>query len=296
MRFDVTRRGTLALAAAFGAHAAAAAPSAAVLASFTVLADLTRAICPPSVRVSAIAGVGADPHHFEPRPSDAAALASARLLVVNGLSFDDWAERFAEAVRFAGPVVRAAAQVPVLRKPGGHHGGVDPHAWLDVTQARQYVRTIAAGLAIAIPSLAVAIRSGAARYDLELAALDRDVRRYLSAVPVERRLLVTPHDSFGHFGRAYGFRTLALRSAAGRDSGSAAQAATAIRTIRTAKLPAVFVERTMDARAIKQVGEDAGVPIGGRLYTDTLSQAGGLAPTYIALMRHNARTIAAALA
>lgn len=292
---EPTRRA--ALFAAVGAAGALIAPAAAqparvrggVVASFSVLWDITRAITGPDLAVRALAGAGVDPHGFEPRPADAAALAGAAALIVNGLGFDRWATRLAGAAQFSGATIVAAAGVT----PIGAGRGVDPHAWLDVANARAYARTIAEGLIRARPDLAAALRARASAYDAALAALDAELRRQFTAIPANRRVLVTAHDSFAYFGRAYGFQLVPLRAASGADD--AARIAAAIRTVRSVGAVAAFPERTLDPRGVARLREETGVRVGGALYTDALSEATGPAASYIALMRTNARTITAAL-
>lgn len=292
---EPNRRAALRVAA--GAAAALIAPAAAqpararggVVASFSVLWDITRAIAGPDLGVRALAGPGVDPHGFEPRPADAAALAGAGALIVNGLGFDGWAGRLAAAAQFSGITIVASAGVT----PIGAGRGVDPHAWLDVANARAYARTITDGLVRVRPDLATALRARAVAYDATLAALDAELRRQFAAVPVARRVLVTAHDSFAYFGRAYGFRLVPLRAASGADD--AARIAAAIRTVRSVGAVAAFPERTLDPRGVARLREETGVRVGGALFTDALSEATGPAASYIALMRTNARTITAAL-
>ncbi|MBU6373243.1 MAG: zinc ABC transporter substrate-binding protein [Alphaproteobacteria bacterium] len=294
MRADVSRRTLLlaALGAAATAPVAAAKPGApprGAVASFSVLADITRAIAGADLPVRALAGAGVDPHGFEPRPADAAALTGASALVVNGLGFDPWATRLAKATRFAGLTIVASARVT----PIGQGRTLDPHAWLDVANARAYAHAIADGLATARPDLAPGLRARAAAYDAALAALDAELRAAFAAIPPARRVLVTAHDSFAYFGRAYGFRLVPMRSAAGEDD--AARTAAAIRTVRAVGAVAAFPERTLDPRGVARLREETGVRVGGALFTDALSEATGPASSYIGLMRTNARTITAAL-
>ena len=204
-----------------------AAPAAAapleVITSFSLLGDFVRQVGGERVSVQALVGTDEDAHAFQPRPSDARRLGGAGLVVANGLGFDDWLTRLARSSGYAGTVVIASAGVrtqPAAATDGhrhdhGHddhdhdHAGIDPHAWQDVANARRYVATIAAALAAADPAGADHYRANAARYDGELQALDAAIRSALAAIPAERRKVVSSHDAFGYFGRAYGVRFLA---------------------------------------------------------------------------------------
>ncbi|NDC58025.1 MAG: metal ABC transporter substrate-binding protein [Alphaproteobacteria bacterium] len=286
-----TRRAALAGIGAV-AIAGAAPVRADIVASFSVLADMARAVAPERLAVAALAGAGIDPHGFEPRPGDARALAGARLAIVNGLGFDDWAVRFARAAGFSGEVLVATRDVRPLVGPG-RASRPDPHAWLDVANARLYARAIATAIQRAWPAAAPETTARALSYDAALAALDGEIRALLASVPRARRTIVTAHESFAYFGRAYGLNVLALNSASGE--AAAARTASVIRAVRASGAAAAFPEQALDARGLATLQAETGVRLGGRLYADTLSGATGAATTYIALMRTNARTIAAAL-
>jgi zinc/manganese transport system substrate-binding protein len=290
MRPEATRRGVLAAGAA--ALAGAAAPTWRVCASFSVLADITSNVAPAGTSVAALAGAGVDPHGFDPAPAQARGAAGAGLMVVNGLGFDGWAVRFARAAGFAGEVLEAGAGVALI----GPKDAPDPHAWLDAGAARTYAQRIAAALTRlggGVHAWAAAVAARAQSYDVALVALDSEIRTILAPIPPARRVIVTAHDAFAYFGRAYGLRILAMRSKANVDS--AARTAALIRTIRSTGAAAAFPERALDARGLEIVRAETAVKIGGALHADALTGATGAAPTYIDLMRSNARTIAAAL-
>jgi zinc/manganese transport system substrate-binding protein len=273
----------------------AAAPS--VVASFSILADMTRAIAPADIAIAALVGPGGDAHVFEPRPTDARRVAQARVLIVNGLGFDSWAERLAQGVGFKGRLVRAAQAVQAL-KGGGDHGhshDVDPHAWQDVAQAQLYARAIGAALVGALPERGNEIAFGLSAYEATLTKLDRDIRAILAPIPPARRVLVTSHSSMNYFARAYGLRILAAQGLSTASEPSAAQIARLIRQIRQERIAAVFLDTLKDPRLIERIQAETGARAGGKLFADSLSPPGGPAPTYVAMMRHNAQTIAAAL-
>lgn len=300
----ITRRAlALGVLAAPAALAQSPAP-AAIIASFSILADMTREIAPPGMTVQALVGPGGDGHVFEPRAGDARRLAQAQLLIINGLGFDPWAERLAKGVSFKGRIVRAADAVTPLKGAADHsHGGghdhshdVDPHAWQDVAQARLYARAIAAGLTATFPAQAPSIAARASAYDATLAGLDREIRAAIATLPPARRALVTGHSSMAYFARAYSLRILAAKGLSTASDPSAAQIARLIRQIRAEKITAVFLDSLKDPRLIERIQAETGARTGGKLFADSLSPPGGPAPTYVAMMRHNVKTIIAALA
>jgi zinc/manganese transport system substrate-binding protein len=291
-----TRRG-LALGVLAAGPAMAQPAALTIVASFSILADMARAIAPPEWMVAALVGPGGDAHVFEPRPSDARQVAQADMLIVNGLGFDLWAERLAKGVGFKGRLVRAGGAVQPLKggNDHGHSHDLDPHAWQDAALARLYARAISAGLTTLLPAKAAAITARAVAYDASLQALDRDIRAALAPIPPERRVLVTGHSSLNYFARAYGLRILAAKGLSTASEPSAAQIARLIRQIRQEKIAAVFLDTLKDPRLIERIQAETGARTGGKLFVDSLSPPGGPAPTYVAMMRHNAQTIAAAL-
>jgi zinc/manganese transport system substrate-binding protein len=175
------------------------------------------------------------------------------------------------------------------------HGGIDPHAWQDPANVALYVEQIRDGLTAADPAGAADYRARAERYLAELRGLDAELRDTLGRIPPPRRKVVTSHDAFGYFAAAYGIEFLAPVGVSTEAEASAADVAALIRQIRTQAIPAVFVENISDPRLLEQIQRETGARLGGTLYSDALSPPDGPAGTYLAMMRHNAATLAAAL-
>ena len=168
-----------------------------VVATFSILGDLAREVGGDAVDVTTFVGPDSDAHTYQPKPTDARALAGAKVLVSNGLGFEGWIDRLAEAAGFEGQRVVASAGAPA---------DSDPHCWQDVACARRYVANIADGLAAADPANATLYAKHAAAYDERLATLDAWIRREIAAVPEARRQAITGHTSFRYFARAYDVR------------------------------------------------------------------------------------------
>ena len=175
------------------------------------------------------------------------------------------------------------------------HGSFDPHAWQDVRLAMTYARNIAQGLETADPAGAEVYRAGLASYLAELDALDAEIRAQIDTIAPERRRVVTAHDSFGYFGRAYGISFLTVQGTSTASEASARDVAALIRAIKDEGITAVFVENVSDDRLLEQITRETGAMIGGTLFSDALSMPVGPAPTYVAMMRHNAQQLVAAL-
>ncbi|MDR0702228.1 MAG: zinc ABC transporter substrate-binding protein [Azoarcus sp.] len=277
-----------------------------VVTSFSILGDLVREVGGERVTVYALAGPDQDVHLHEPRPSDARRAGSARLVAINGLGLDDWLPRLARSSGYKGAVVVASDGIRPLpmNSPGDHdgdheHGGsarrIDPHAWQDVDNVRIYIGNIAAALTAADPDGANIYRANAARYLAALDALEADIRKAIARLPEERRKVVSSHDAFGYFARAYGLRFLAPAGVAGHSEPGARSVARLIAQLRREKSPPVFLENIQDSRLIERIRSESGAVAGGTLYSDALSSADGPAPTYLAMMRHNLATLMTAL-
>lgn len=275
-----------------------------VVATFSILADLAREVGGERVRVDVLVGPNGDAHVFQPTPADAKRLAQAQVVVANGLGFEGWMARLVKAAGYRGEVVvasRGVTPLPLSRgaeKPGHHHhqDDVDPHAWQDAASVRHYVENIAAAFIGADASGAAYYRARRDDYLGRLGVLDDELRSALGAIPAARRKVVTSHDAFGYFARAYGLQFLAPVGVNTDAEASAADVARLIRQIRQERIPAVFLESISDPRLVERVKAETGAKIGGTLYSDALSPAGGPASTYLEMMRHNLRTLTTALA
>lgn len=293
-RFTVALLAALTLLAAFPLRAAPLE----VVASFSIVADLARQVGGERVKVTALVGPDEDAHGFAPRPSDARRVRDADLVIANGLGFDTWIERLAQSAGHRGPIVIASAGVEPIEDHTAHdhahghahghdHGSIDPHAWQDVRNAQRYVANIAAALADIDPGGADHYRDNAARYTAALQALDAEIRSTLATLPAQRRKVVTSHDAFGYFGRAYDVRFLAAAGVGSHSEPSAAGIARLVRQLRRENVAVVFLENVNDPRLIERIGIESGARVGGTLYSDALSAADGPAPTYLDMMRHN---------
>ena len=274
-----------------------------VVASFSILGDMTRQIAGDRVALRTVAGPNVDAHTFQPRPSDAEALRGAGLTVRNGLGFDSWFDRMLRSANWRGAAVTATEGITPLRMAAhshGHsHGGAgqpqggqprtvpDPHAWQDLRLGIRYVRTIGAALAAADAANAAAYAEAVEAYAARLTALDAWVRAEIATVPEARRKVVTSHDAFGYFGAAYGIRFLAPQGVSTEAEPSAAEVGRLIRQIRNEGITAVFMENMGNPATLQRLAQEAGVRVRGRLYADALSAPDGSAATYEAMFRHN---------
>lgn len=263
-----------------------------VVTTFTVLADMVQNVGGERVALTTLVGPNADAHVYEPTPADARTLAEADLVFVNGLGFEGWIDRLVEVSGYKGPVVVASEGIVAMTV---EESQPDPHAWQDLANGRIKVANIARALAAADPAHADIYRRRAEAYDRKLAALDRDIRDRLDAFPEGRRKVITSHDAFQYFGRAYGIDFLAPVGLSTESEPSAGEVATLVRQMRDEGIHALFVENITDPRLVEQLAREAGAVIGGKLYSDSLSGPTGPAPTYLDMFRYNVGEIASAV-
>lgn len=279
-----------------------------VVASFSILGDLVRVVGGERVSVITLVGPDEDAHVFEPKPTDAKTLVQSRLLIVNGLGFEPWAQKLAKSAGYKGETVAASRGVKPLvmaeedahgekghKDKGHHHDEADPHAWQNPHNVVLYTRNIAAALAKVDPAGATAYQTNANAYVKELQALDTWAKAQFAAIPADKRKAITSHDAFGYLAAQYQIKFLAPQGVSTDAEPSAREVAQLIRQIQRERIKAVFVENMSNPKLLAQLGKDAGVTVGPALFVDALSAAGGPADSYLKLMRHNVTQLAAGM-
>lgn len=276
------------------------------IASNTIIADLVAQVGGERIKVETLAGAGVDAHVFQPAPADARRVAAARLVFVNGLGLEGWLPRLVQATGGKAQVVTLSKGVKPIREKGnaqghshghghGHGDGLDPHAWQDVANTKIYVANIRDALIGADPQGRDIYQTRANAYLAELDKLDADIRKTIGAIPEASRRIITTHDAFGYFTRAYALRFIAPQGVSTEAEISSRDMARIIRQIKAEKIAAIFIESAADERIMTQIAKETGARIGGRLYADALTGKDGPAPTYVAMMQHNLRAFAEAL-
>lgn len=280
-------------------HAQTTAPVKAV-ASFSILGDLVRQVGGERVSVDVLVGPGADAHVFQPSPSHAKQVAQAQVVFANGLGFEGWMQRLLKTAGYKGqPVVMSQGIKPLQTEEDDHghhaHGEADPHAWQSVPNVITYVANIAKGLCTADAAGCDGYKKNAEAYTVQLRALDAEIKAAWAAVPAAQRKLITSHDAFGYYAKAYGVKFLAPQGVSTDSEASAKGVAQLVRQIKKENIKALFVESVSDPRLIAQIGRETGVKPAGELFSDSLSDASGPASTYVALMRANTKAMTRAV-
>lgn len=266
-----------------------------VVTSFSILGDMVTQIGGEHVKVTTLVGPDGDPHTFEPSPKDSAALAKADVVVVNGLGLEGWLDRLVTASGFHGPLVVASQGVETHTLNEDGETVTDPHAWNSAANGVRYAQNILAALVKADPQDAAALNASGQRYIAQLQQLDSWAKQRFSAIPEAKRKVLTSHDAFGYFGRAYGVHFMAPQGISSESEASAAKVAALIQQIKADGVKTWFLENQLDPRLVKQIASATGAQPGGELYPEALSPKGGVADTYASAFRHNVETIASSM-
>lgn len=266
-----------------------------VVTTTTVFADLVQNVGADLVSVTSLVPKNGDVHTYDPRPADIRALASARLVVMNGLGLDDWLEKsIANAALTGTPLVKLAVGLPgVPLLPGEEPGTQNPHLWMDVKYAELYVDRIEAGLAAVDPAGSAAFAARATAYKASLEQLDANIRHEVGTIPVSNRKLVAFHDAFPYFAREYGITIVGVAVEAPGQDPSAGYTAQLIEAIRSAGVKAIFSERQFPTRLVDQLAAETGAKVVANLYDDALGDPP--VTSYVALMQWDVDQLVAAL-
>jgi len=277
----------------------AAAEQLRLVASTTQVADFARQVVGDRWVVESILAPGADPHTYSPTPGDVQKVLAADLCLQNGLHLEGKNWMATLAIDAGKPLVTCTDGLQSLVLDEGAGQVHDPHAWFTPTNAAQYVRNVVAAVTRFDSAHETEYRARAELYLAQLRALDGWIRRRFAVIPPAERILVTSHDAFNYFARAYGFRNEApVGWSTGRDVGGGMtpeRRRQVVDSIRRLGVRAIFVETSVNPRAIREIAGEAGVVVGGQLYSDSMGEADTAGETYLGMMRENVVTIVEAL-
>ncbi len=304
-----------------------------VVATTSIIGDIAAAVGGDDIALTTLVGPDQDSHTYEPTPSDSRALADADLIIENGRGLEPFLDDLAAAAGSEAPRVALSAGITLDAVPrvvdgappdeeshaaedaehgddDSHgdedaehrddhsHAGDDPHIWQTPWSGRQMARAVQRGLTEADPANAADYSARAGDYDQKLQDLEQEIADLVTEIPADERLLVTNHDTFAYFARAFGFRVVGVAIPATTteaDGSSAGEIADLVRKIEASGARAVFAENIASDDLVTTIAKEAGVAVGGALYSDALGGPDSPAASYIEMQRHNAATIHAAL-
>lgn len=273
-----------------------------VVTTIGMITDIAERIGGERIQVTGLMGPGIDPHLYKASAGDVRTLSSADLVFYNGLHLEAAMAEVLEEMdgRIRTRAVTDGIPTDRLLTPLEFKGQHDPHVWFDVTLWMSAVETVGETLAEVDPEGAEIYRANARALEEEFAELHAWVQDRVAEVPPEFRVLVTAHDAFNYFGRAYGFRVEGLLGLSTATEAGTGDVQRLVRLITETDVPAIFVESSIPRRTIEAVQaavEDQGraVAIGGLLYSDAMGDPGTEDGTYVGMVRHNVNTIVDAL-
>lgn len=265
-----------------------------VVASASIFRDMAEQVGGEYVNTQSIVPIGADPHTYTPKPSDAKLVTEADLILINGLTFEGWINELIENSGTKAKVVLITEGVRPITSLV-YDNASDPHAWMDALNGVVYVQNIASALATVDPKHSAEYIKNAEAYKKEIKQADAYIKKQIQSIPADKRVLITSHDAFQYFGRAYGIELNAIQGISTEAEARAKDVQRVIQTIRQKNVPAIFIESTINPKLLKQISDDTGAQIGGELFADSLGEEDGPGGTYIKMLTHNAEVITNAL-
>lgn len=267
------------------------------------IADMVEAIGGDQVQVTALCGPGVDPHLYKASQSDISQFSRSNVIFYNGLNLEGRMEDIFESMRTMGKTTVAVAESvdrSRLLEPEGYQGHYDPHIWMDVSLWVQTIPAVLETLANLKPEAREQFEQNAATYQKQLEQLHEEVREKIGSIPRERRVLITAHDAFAYFGKAYDIEVMGLQGISTTSEFGLQDLKRLTDIIVERGVKAVFIESSVPARSIEALvtgcrerGRE--ISIGGELYSDAMGEPGTDEGTYAGMIRHNVNTIAQAL-
>jgi manganese/iron transport system substrate-binding protein len=262
-----------------------------VVTTFTIIADMAREVAGDAAVVESLIKPGAEIHGYEPTPKDIVRAQKAKLILSNGMNLEAWFAKFYQHLDKVPNVVVTEGITPIDISGGPYQGKPNPHAWMSPTLALTYVDRIAGALAAHDARNAEVYRKNAENYKTKIREVDGRLRETLSRIPAEKRCLVTSEGAFSYLCKDYDMQAVYLWPINADAQGTPQQVQSVIDRVRAQSVPVVFSESTVSDKPMRQVAQETGARYGGVLYVDSLTDADGPVPTYLALLEKNAETI-----
>lgn len=279
-----------------------------VVASTSQIGDVLRFVGGDRVTVTVLMGPGVDPHLYKATARDVISLQRADLILYNGLHLEGrLAETFSKIDKLGRTVVAVGDAIPEERllASAAIEGAHDPHIWFDPGNWSYVVKEVGRALEAADPENAAYYAARTAEYADKVAELSAWAKRRIATVPESKRVLVTSHDAYNYFGRAFGFQVVGVQGISTASEAGLADIARTADFIKERQIPAIFVESSVSPATIERISRDSGAVVGGELYSDAMGALGELhtgadgetydVGTYFGMFKYNVDTIVTAL-
>ena len=273
-----------------------------VVTTNSILADITKNIAGDKIELHSIVPVGQDPHEYEPLPEDVKKTSQADLIFYNGINLETGGNAwFTKLVKNANKVENkdyfaASEGVDVIYLEGQNQAGKeDPHAWLNLENGIIYAKNIAKQLIAKDPKNKDFYEKNLAAYTEKLSKLDQKAKQAFNNIPEEKKMIVTSEGCFKYFSKAYGVPSAYIWEINTEEEGTPDQIKTLVEKLRQTKVPALFVESSVDERPMKTVSKDTDIPIYAKIFTDSIAKEGEKGDSYYSMMKWNLDKIAEGL-
>ena len=262
-----------------------------ILTTFTVLADMAQNVAGDKAIVQSITKPGAEIHGYEVTPSDLKRGKDANLILENGFNLERWATRFYNSLPKVSRITLSDGIQPINIAEDAYRGKPNPHAWMSPKNALIYVENIRKALGNLDPSNASTYDVNAAKYSEQIRAIDAKLKQAISAIPPDKRYIVSCEGAFSYIARDYGLKEVYIWSVNAEQQATPKQVERVINTVKANQIPAVFCESTVNNEAQLQVAKETGAKFAGVFYVDSLSPSDGPASTYLKLLEYNINTL-----
>lgn len=278
-------------------------PKIKVTTTVNMVSDLVRQIGAGHVEVVEIMGPGVDPHLYKASANDVVKLQEADAIFYVGLLLEGKMEEVLGKLKDGGKPVYAVTEnidANRLLKPDEFEGHFDPHIWFEVLLWKETIDVVVSSLGKLDPANKFDYEANGKTAKAKMDELQQWAEAKVTEIPLQKRILVTSHDAYNYFGRAYGFKVVALQGISTVSEAGLADRTKLVDFIKSQKVKAIFVETTVSPEAIKAIALDAGVTVGGELFSDAMGGRGQMEGeldlgTYEGMIRHNLTTIVNAL-
>ncbi|WP_304949338.1 metal ABC transporter substrate-binding protein [Streptococcus sinensis] len=274
-----------------------------VVATNSIIADITKNIAGDKIDLHSIVPVGKDPHEYEPLPEDVKKTSQADLIFYNGINLETGGNAwFTKLVKNANKeenkdYYAVSDGVEVIYLEGqSEKGKEDPHAWLNLENGIIYAQNIAKRLIEKDPDNKDTYEKNLKAYVKKLTALDKEAKEKFNNIPEEKKMIVTSEGCFKYFSKAYNVPSAYIWEINTEEEGTPDQIKTLVEKLRKTKVPSLFVESSVDERPMKTVSKDTNIPIYAKIFTDSVAEEGEEGDSYYSMMKYNLDKISEGLA